>query len=141
MDINKFNNIKEIIYVDPICIHTYPCKHNVTYINTTNETETHMFLGSEIVLMTSLFNFNNYDMNHFITYENITNDNIPNTYVNAPARLHMCKPEKDDSYTNPLFQPSINIHSNPINVKPMDVRTFDEEYEELNKLYEQSKKK
>lgn len=113
MDINKFNNIKEIIYIDPICIHTYPCKHNVTYINTMNKKETHMFLGSEIVLMSSLFNFNNYDMTHFITYENITNDNmLPNI-----------------------------IHSNPINVKPMDIKTFDEEYEELNKLYEQSKKK
>ena len=141
METKKFNDIKKILHIDSICINTSPlkesivharyslsrllhedheeaCKHLVTFINVNDEEKTELYLGSEILLMTLLFNFNNYDIDHFVEYENVINNNIMYDKLNN------------------------NISElDSIHVKPMDVKTFDEEYKLLNKLYEQSKKK
>lgn len=129
METNKFNNIREILYIDSICVNTnidvnlHECKHNVTYINKINEKKTELYFGSDILLMTLLFNFNNYDIDHFVEHENVLKNN--NMY---------------DKLNENIYKPQ-NSHPDPIHVKPMDIKTFDEEYELLNKLYEQSKKK
>lgn len=135
MENKKFNEIKEILHIDSTCINTssnidanvttnlHLCKHLVTFINVNDEKKTELYLGSEILLMTLLFNFNNYDIDHFVEYENVINNN--NMY---------------DKLNNNISE-SDKFNLDPIHVKPMDVKTFDEEYELLNKLYEQSKKK
>lgn len=151
MEKKKFNDIKEILHIDSTCINTshninayvteqlhlsklenddshknhnsQSCKHLVTFLNVNNEKKTELYLGSEILLMTLLFNFNNYDIDHFIEHENVINNNKMYDKLNNKS--------SDSNMFN----------LDPIHVKPMDVKTFDEEYELLNKLYEQSKKK
>ena len=131
MECNKYQDVKEILNVDSICINTDICGHNITYINTNNEKITKIYGGADILLMTLLFNFNNYDVDHFIKYENVLKNNMMFDEIKGSSNnnIELCAYKKSGD------------HLNPINVKPMDVKTFDEEYESLNKLYEQSKKK
>lgn len=127
METRKFNDIREILHIDSICFHenadVHSCKHNVTYINKINEKKIELYFGSEILLMTLLFDFNNYDIDHFMEHENVLKNNKMYDILDENAYI------------------SKNSHPNPIHIKPMDVKTFEEEYDLLNKQYEQTKKK